>query len=233
MHFTVYAIDLPGAGFSTKINFRKINFQKDFIDIISKFITEKKLLEINVIGHSIGGWLATQLVLHNKDLVRMLVLVDPLGFTHQIPHQHRLMAFYPFAKLLSEKVFSPTPKHMRKFLESVMYNPSSLDQNLVEYLAVHVQRDSMRHPFFFINRLITPLGIRKEFILTKNELSSINQNTLIIMGDKDPLIMPKRVAEKSAHLPNVHIEIFPDTGHIPPIEKYHRFNKTVLEFFSI
>ncbi|MFY9463208.1 MAG: alpha/beta fold hydrolase, partial [Candidatus Sungiibacteriota bacterium] len=57
-YFTVYAIDLPGAGGSSKIEFHTANLEKDFVDTVDSFIKDRRLSKVHIVGHSLSGWIA-------------------------------------------------------------------------------------------------------------------------------------------------------------------------------
>lgn len=72
--FTAYAIDLRGFGDSTY--YRRVNFCLDWADDIYRFITKFNLENIFIIGHSLGGGVAMDLVARHPDLVKKLVLIS-------------------------------------------------------------------------------------------------------------------------------------------------------------
>src|SRR3989344_8879229 len=42
-HFKIYAIDMPGAGRSSKLDYAKLSFEKDYFEILSKFLQKLNL----------------------------------------------------------------------------------------------------------------------------------------------------------------------------------------------
>src|SRR6185369_16047702 len=83
-HFTVYAIDLPGSGNSTKIDYEKVNVERDFVKVVEKYILNKKLKKINIVGHSSGGLVALALAQRKKVEVNKVIAVSPMGFAQQV-----------------------------------------------------------------------------------------------------------------------------------------------------
>lgn len=53
--FTVYALDLPGSGHSSFIDFRHADLDKDFVETVAQFRALKKIENTKIIGHSLGG----------------------------------------------------------------------------------------------------------------------------------------------------------------------------------
>src|SRR3989344_4455277 len=73
-HFKVYAIDLPGAGRSSLVNYRTLRADKDFFDVVKVFIDTEIFTKTHVIGSSIGGWVALKLAVQHNEKVDKIVV---------------------------------------------------------------------------------------------------------------------------------------------------------------
>ncbi len=82
--FHSIAIDLPGFGESDKpanIDYTIDQFRQFIISFQKKIsIHEKK---ISLIGHSLGGYIASEIAIQNKNQVEQLVLIDSSGMLNQ------------------------------------------------------------------------------------------------------------------------------------------------------
>lgn len=228
-HFTVYALDLPGTGGSGKIASHRLNFERDFLAAVEEFITKCSLSNVHLIGHSLGGWIVLKFALRNKSFINKIVLVSSLGFTDYIPWKHSLLYFRPIALLLAHTVMRPTKEKMRQFLTDVVHDTAVLKQEFVDYFHEAIHREKLSHPFMLINRLVGFLKIAKELVLLE-ELSQIRHPTLIILGEKDPLIPLAKVSRGVRLIPGARLEIFLNTGHAPFIERSREFNELVINF---
>ncbi|XP_038211334.1 (Lyso)-N-acylphosphatidylethanolamine lipase isoform X4 [Zerene cesonia] len=78
----VYAIDLLGFGRSSRPKFasdaEKVEAQ--WVESVEEWRREVKLKEFVLLGHSLGGYIATAYALKYPDRVRHLILADPWGF---------------------------------------------------------------------------------------------------------------------------------------------------------
>ncbi|CAG4987040.1 unnamed protein product [Colias eurytheme] len=78
----VYAIDLLGFGRSSRPKFasdaEKVEAQ--WVESVEEWRREVKLKEFILLGHSLGGYIATAYALKYPDRVRHLILADPWGF---------------------------------------------------------------------------------------------------------------------------------------------------------
>lgn len=227
--FKVYAIDLPGSGQSTKIDFYQSDIEKDYVDVVEEFIEKLGLKKFYIIGHSFGGWIALKLMLRNKIEIEKVILVDAVGFSSAIVGVRYLIAMRPVANFLAKTIMKPTKKNMKAFFESAMVDSSNLKEEFIEYFYQGVIRDKTTHPFQMMNHFMKPFKFRSDLSLV-SELPKINRPVLVITGDKDRIVDFKKNYPYYQKIPKVKIAVFPNTGHAPPIEKSSQFNKTVLDF---
>lgn len=78
---TVYALDLPGFGRSSRVTFGKepSEIKERLIASLDKWRERLGLDKINLLGHSFGGFLVTNYSLRYPNSVDKLVLADPWG----------------------------------------------------------------------------------------------------------------------------------------------------------
>lgn len=229
--FRVYALDLPGAGRSTKVNFSKLDLEKDFVEVVEKFINIHGFKNLNVIGSSIGGWILLKIALRGNTKLKKLVLVDCIGFTNHMRIADRIIGIYPLATLLSKTVLKPyrENRNIEKFLRDIFYNKSlPIRKEFTDYFYETMENS---HNLLLISRLSSLWGIRKEFILER-ELPEIKNEVMIIWGEKDKLLPPNQSYDNFKLIPKVQIEIMQDAGHIPSIEKSKEFNQLVVKFLK-
>jgi len=230
-HFKLYAIDLPGCGNSTYIDFRNSELEKDFVDIVEKFIKIKKLQKVTVIGHSFSTAIIIKLVLRNNPSIDKIVLISPLGFTNKTPLLHKLLSIQAFAKFISKTAMKPTRVNMKKFLVDVLIDKSQVREEFVDYYYNAVKNKKTCHPLLFMSSLMKRFKLKEELVFI-NKLNKINKPTLIIAGDRDPIIPNSKILESSRLIPNVKINIFKNVGHVPPLENSAKFNKLVVNFIN-
>lgn len=229
--FSVYALDLPGSGRSSEVDFQKADLEVVFVEIVGEFVKRMGWQKVHIIGHSIGGWVALKLAMEHPDVIDKIVLVSPLGFSRYVPWRFRILSFYFIAKMLSKTVMRPGGETMRKFLYSVLDDAAVLADEFIDYFYGNIKRSPMSHPFLFVSSLQRYFRMRDELYLLKN-LSGIEKQILIIAGADDPLIPLNKTFKAFALLPRAHTEIFFDTGHVAPIERSQQFNSLVVNFLG-
>ncbi len=227
-HFTVYAIDLPGAGRSSTIDYRDLNPEKHFFSITKGFIKHHGFSNLHLLGHSIGGWVVFKLVLGNPGQIGRVVVVDSVGLSTSITMQDRMIAWYPLAKLISYVILRTerSRKNLEKSLRSAFYNPhTTLKQEFTSYFYTIAKKSP---PLLLFSRLIK----LRHHLFLGNELRFIPNKTLIIWGENDTIIPLASATPSFDFLQNKSIEVFSNVGHVPFVEAPDYFNSIVLRFLN-
>lgn len=190
-----------------------------------------------VIGHSMGGMLATRFTLQYPERVQKLIYENPIGL-----EDYR--TFVPY-KTIDEQ-FAQEKKSdlnsLRKYQQS--YYPEWKPE-YEQY--VQAQYEAMQIPDFETAALASALT--SEMIYQQPvvyEFKNITTPTLIIIGQLDRTIvgktlLSKEVADKHGQYPqlgkmlqqqirNSRLIELPGVGHIPHIQTLNDFKKAVLDF---
>ncbi|KAJ3672500.1 hypothetical protein LUZ60_007221 [Juncus effusus] len=88
-HFRVIAIDQLGWGGSSRPDFTCKSTEETeawFIDSFEEWRKAKNLTNFILLGHSLGGYIASKYALKHPEHVRHLILVGPAGFTKESEH---------------------------------------------------------------------------------------------------------------------------------------------------
>ena len=172
------------------------------------FIDALGLKQIDLLGFSLGGYVAQELVLLRPRLVRRLVLAGtaPQGG----PDLHRWSEDVyalatpdePTAEDLLTLFFSGSEQSQAKGMESLgrLYQ-REVDRDEPTDLAT---RDAQL-------AAITAWGIPDESKLTR--LAGITQPTFVANGDNDTMMHTQNSHLLAQHLPNAQLRIYPDAGH--------------------
>jgi pimeloyl-ACP methyl ester carboxylesterase len=172
------------------------------------FIDALGLEQIDLLGFSLGGYVAQELVLLRPRLVRRVVLAGtaPQGG----PNLHRwsddvyalATPDEPTAEDLLNLFFTCSEQSRAKGMESIarLYQ-REVDRDEPTDLAT---RDAQL-------AAITAWGIPDESKL--NRLAGITQPTLVANGDNDTMMHTQNSQLLAAHLPNAQLRIYPDASH--------------------
>ena len=229
--FRIYAIDLPGAGQSTRVDFRKTAFEADYVQTVKQFLQAHKLSRVVVIGHSFGAAIALKLAANEPELISKLVLVSPLGFSSYVPGKQKPITLYPLAKLIAKTAFKPTRQNIHKFLLDPTRASVKLPEEFVHYYHKVIESGTQGHPILFMSSLTKRFKLKPEINL-ENLLEKIKHPTLVVLGDQDPIVPTKKIIHKVKLIPGVKVEVFTATGHVAGQEKSAEFNRLLMEFLG-
>ncbi len=227
-NFSVIAIDLPGAGGSTKFDYGQLQLEPDLVEPVEQFLQQLGVTNLTIVGHSIGGWLACQLALRGNISIVALVLAHSIGFSTTMPIQQHLLTFRPVAKLLASTLFSPTTRAMKIFLADGFYDSRYLEDILVDYYVESIHRSRLSHPVLFINALTRPFRFKPELII-RDQVATLTSPTLFIWGEHDRLF-PVRHQMTQEQIPQAQVEVISQSGHVSFLENPIRFIDIIINF---
>jgi pimeloyl-ACP methyl ester carboxylesterase len=191
------------------------------------FIDALGLREVDILGFSLGGYVAQELTLLRPRLVRRLVLAGtaPQGG----PDLHR-WSDTVFALATADQ---PTAED----LLSLFFSPSEDSRAKgAEYLQRAYQRQADRDaPTDLATRdaqlaAITAWGIPDTSKLER--LAGITQPTLVANGDDDRMMHTKNSRLLAERLPNAELRIYPDANHGFLDQYPEQFADDVVEFLN-
>ena len=191
------------------------------------FIDALGLKEVDILGFSLGGYVAQELTLLRPRLVRRLVLAGtaPQGG----PGLHRW----------SDTVFglATTDEPTAEDLLSLFFSPSAESRAKgAEYLQRAYQRQDGRDaPTDLATRdaqlaAITAWGIPDASRL--NRLAGITQPTLVANGDDDRMMHTENSRLLAEHLPNAELRIYLDANHGFLDQYAVQFADDIVEFLN-
>jgi pimeloyl-ACP methyl ester carboxylesterase len=201
----VILFDNAGVGGSTGTVPRTITAMAH--DALS-FTDALELREIDMLGFSLGGYIAQELVLIRPRLVRRLVLAgtgpqggeDMHGFTDEIFEHgtHDQIAPEDILTLFFARSETSVAKG-REFIERIFSRTEDRDTPA----ALEVRDAQMD--------AVTAWGIPDPTRL--NRLAGITQPVLVANGDNDRMVGTKNSYLLAERLPNARLKIYPDAGH--------------------
>lgn len=227
---TVYALDLPGSGNSALLSASDPEFASKLVDAVQDFIRLQNWPQVDVIGHSLGAWVALKVAARGEVPIRKIIAVSPMGFSERTPAKYRPLGFYWLANIFSRTVMRPSLDNMREFATSVLKHPEKLSEKFVRYYHHAVAHRGHDHPFLWINSFAGPLRLREQFLLTPAEREAIRVPVHVLLGEHDPIVPPGEHPQDVFRLPLGTLAVIPDAGHVPPTEQPELFYSAVVQF---
>ena len=205
-NFHTVSLDLPGFGESDKpatMDYTIENFRKTVVDFINELaINDTKT---SIIGHSLGGYIAAEVAVENKNMVERLVLIDSSGM---------LKKPTPLLEEYLKVAINPTKDKVRKVFEQMVADPTRIPSKLVEGFISRINLPNAKYAFksTLANSTNTQIGLGRLKLID-------HIPTLILWGSEDRVIPPEHSRLFKEGIANSHIEIIPDAGHAPFAEK--------------
>ena len=192
------------------------------------FVKALGLKKIDLLGFSIGGFVAQEITLQASELVRRLVLVGtgPRG-------GQSMDTLTPEA----QQIFSATYNKSEELWLKVHFTESEASQAAGrEFLQRFLRRTEKRDPE--VNESVAPAqieAIAKWGMQRKDSyeyLKSIQQPTLVVNGDNDVIIYSINSWILQQNIPNAQLIIYPDASHGSQYQYPQRFVRHVADFLS-
>ena len=204
-----------------------------------KLLDSLGIKEVAVVGHSMGGMLATRFALMYPETVTRLILEDPIGL-----EDYRVFVPYAPLEALYANELNAKEEGIRKYHQSyyVRWKPE-----YDEYVQVAARwKLSGEYPRLARSSALTYQMIFEQPVC--HEFPYLKPKTLLIIGQADRTVVGKArvkkellpevgqypaLGKKTAGLiPNAALVEIPGVGHIPHLEATDRFNKELLAFLN-
>ena len=236
--------DRPGCGLTSHFSYRGVDLRRHGVAFIRSLLDELGEERVAVVGNSIGGFFALAFALAEPDRVSRLALIGEPANAEGAPRLfHRLVGTRGVNTLLYKGPLRPAKNadHVRAgFAKSkLVAHPDRPSDALCECLAAGAQVPGATTSWTtMVERIFVPAGrgLRAKDSLGTHklapELPQVEQPTLFLWGDKDPLGSPEVGASLAALMPNARLEVVADAGHLPWLDQPKICGDALVEFLS-
>jgi pimeloyl-ACP methyl ester carboxylesterase len=208
----VIALDLLGFGRSDK---PLIDYTiAGFVEVLERFLRALEVERGNLLGESLGGWIAASFALQFPDAVDKLILVDAAGVWGDVTE-------------LPIDLHVSTRAHLREVFDLLLYQPSVASEELVDLAyELHLARGDG----YTIDSVVRNLQSGRERL--DETIGNLKAPVLIIWGEQDRMI-PVSVGRRLQQLiAGSRLEVIAECGHLPALEKPVEFVRRVLSFLG-
>lgn len=202
----------PGFGKSSLPDW--IDAVDDIAYIYLELLDHLNLHQVDLIGCSIGGWIAAELATKAPERVHRLVMVGPVGVKTGPPDRLDIPDIFAIPQSDLEALLFHDPARMRM-------DPSRLTD---EQLAISVR-----------NRETLALLVWEPYMHNPklpHRLHRVTAPTLFVRGASDGLVSEPYIDSYARLLPNACVATIAAAGHAPQIEQPEAFARTVLAFLE-
>jgi pimeloyl-ACP methyl ester carboxylesterase len=223
----VIALDLPGFGESPKPPW-KISIPA-YGRFLHDFCERLGIGTCNLVGHSMGGFVGTELAITEPDRVDRLVLVSAAGVTYARMRREPAAVLGRLARAAGPIAFRYRMEGLKRPLlrhlayRGVFHDPRALPKELLWEVTV----PALRSPGFY-DALTSLFGYD-----IRDRLAEIEVPTLVVWGRNDRVV-PSGAATAYKRLigDNARLEVFARCGHLPHVERPARFNRLMDRFLA-
>lgn len=223
----VVALDLPGFG-TSPMPPEAISIGA-YGNLIVKFADAISLgKETALVGHSMGGFIATEAVIAAPERFSSLTLVAAAGITFATIPQTRKEITKLAMRMMMPIAASRLERNMgRKRLRSASF------------------KGVIAHPSMIGREILWELGsygIKAPGILqaayalagydTRERLKEITVPTMVVWGNQDRLVPVAAAYAYERRIPSSELNLIEDAGHMVQMERPGRFNRTLEDFVS-
>ncbi len=199
-------LDLPGHGDAAPPGRDCVD---DYAADVRAFLKERGWPKFDLAGHSMGGAIVQALAAARPDRVRRVALIGT-------------GARFPVNPLLIDLLPAQFPLVLEMY-PKIAFGPDAPPALIEQVLAPFRRQD--------------PQVLRDDFIAcrdyeVRDRLAAIEAPCLICVGEKD-LLMPVKFSKFLAeHLKRAELEIFPNAGHMLPVERHRELAERLAVFLE-
>ncbi|SBT41180.1 alpha/beta fold hydrolase [Micromonospora auratinigra] len=225
----VLSVDLPGHGGSAPLD--APHTLPALARAVAEFLDATGVTGgAHLVGSSLGGAVAMRLAVDRPDRAASLVLVNSAGFGREVTFALRVLALRPLARLL----LRPHPAVTRRTERAIFHDPSYVTEvRLSTALAAAREPHAARVMLELVGSLGTFRGVRPQWraeLLA--EVAALGLPTLVVWGDRDRILPVQHLTRAGRQFPHARTHLFPDTGHMPQIERAAEFETLVRGFWA-
>ncbi len=225
---TVLAPDLLGHGRSCKPegDYSLGGYANGLRDLLEALELERG----TIVGHSLGGGIAMQFAYQFPERCERLVLVSSGGLGREV-HALLRAAALPGAGIVLPWLCVAGRQSVGRVVHGLgrlgLRASADLEESWRGF--VSLEDADARRAFLATVRGLIDLGGQRISATDRLYLTA-EVPTLIVWGEKDPLIPVEHGREAHASMPGSRLEVFPDAGHFPHRDAPRRFASVLLDF---
>jgi len=203
---TVYALDLPGHGQSTK-SIADASLT-GMATTLLRFMDAVSIGEAHLVGHSLGGAIALQTARDAGDRVKSLTLIDSAGLGPDINMDY-----------INGFIDGNSRKELKPVIEKLFADPSLVGRQMIDDILKYKRLDGVGTALRSLAEGVFAGG-RQSVVFTTGSVP-----TLVIWG-KDDKIVP---ATHAANAKGAKVEVLEGVGHMAQMEQAEKVNTLIKE----
>ncbi len=212
--YTIYALDLRNHGYSPHTETHSV---KQMASDVTDWMRGNKIARAGIIGHSMGGLVATEVSIENPEMITSLIMIDIAPRSYPPSHENEFKALEIDVSHMRTR--KEVDNAMSEVLESV---------DVRQFLQTNLERNANG----FRWRLNVAVLKKSAYLSNYKPGGSYNGPVLVISGIQSPYVKIEDEKHIQERFPSSRIIKIQDAGHW--LHHTHRkiFLDTVLEFLN-
>ncbi|MBI5119121.1 alpha/beta fold hydrolase [Candidatus Poribacteria bacterium] len=219
-HFTVYALDMPGHGYTEYLGEPAFDLDT-FAEVLDGFMMAMNLSSAALVGNSWGGGWALYFAEKHPEKVRGLVLIDSSGFVGRDHWEWEILKYPLLGEVLSKFVSRSWVED--SYRKDVFHDAGKVTDEIVSEVYKPLTFPRNRRAQYKIER-----GL--DWKLTEAAMGSIKAPTLIIWGKQDKYVDVRSAERFRQNIRNSTVVVLDNCGHTPHEECPAAVNELIVEF---
>jgi pimeloyl-ACP methyl ester carboxylesterase len=232
----VISLDLPGFGLTRRMkgHWGLEGFARSVVALLDALDETRP---VHVMGNSLGGAVAMTLAANHPDRVASLLLVNSAGFGREanvsfLPMVYGALASVP---VVGRRFRGLARSTGIQSLRDVFFDPSHLTDEMIRHAG-----KVTRQPDFRLTFLTTAATLGAPVLGTfpwwrralLARITDADVPMMVVWGDADAVLPASHLEAAVAALPNASSHLFPDTGHMPQLERAEEFAELAAAFVA-
>lgn len=217
------ALDLPGHGLSGFA--AAAQGPRELATFVWRFADALGLDQVHLVGNSMGGAIALQMLGSQAARVRSLLLAAAATLGRESPLPFRLMCL----PLLGELMARPGSLAVRQQLEAIFSPAYKVPPEIRKAVERNVLRKGNQAAFLATLRRMTDLGGQRQPLVqaARSVLQAVQVPVLLLHGKQDRVLPPVHSQTAQALMPRAQLRILDDCGHTPQLERPDAFSEAM------
>ncbi|NQU69803.1 MAG: alpha/beta fold hydrolase [Rhodospirillales bacterium] len=209
-HHEVIVPDHPGYGHSDTPDW--LDELPDLAFFYLDFLEAQGLSGVHVVGSSLGGWVGAEMAIRDSSRLASLTLVNAAGIHVDGAPKGDLFLWTP-----EERV------------RNLFHDPAIAEARLAIEPTEEEADIGLKNEFTTAKLAWSPRFYNPQL---RKWVHRIKLPTLVVWGDDDRIFPAEYAAAWHELIPGSRMEIFPDCGHLPHVEKSDAFVDTFNRFIA-
>lgn len=221
-HFSVFALDMPGYGYTLPLPTRQHYGLEDTSKVLLQFMDRLGIDRASFLGHSWGGGWVLHFAHRHPERVEKLVLIDSSGLDVRDVIEWELLKYPLMGTLLLRLV---TPGGVRKRLVRSFYRKELVTEEMVREVYL---------PLRFAHNLQLQVRIARhqDWSATERVLPEIRHPALVIWGENDRYLPAGLLGKFEKHMKNIETLVLSRCGHSAHEEYPAKVNSLITGFLA-